>query len=168
LDAEYHSLSLGRTMCTRAAAVTQTWRWFEVDAPADEAMHCHRNSVTPVIVTPIAVALRRNEVPEDNRTSPIRDFPRSARPSDPAEKPPGRNRQRRAFWPARMFAMFMGLIQCLGMLGAAFGAKPIQMAIDPAGSFRVLWQHAVWPKVLEDGKNDPSSSRFSYVRVAYD
>ena len=30
----------------------------------------------------------------------IRDFLRSVRPSDPAEKPRGRNRQRRAFWPA--------------------------------------------------------------------
>jgi hypothetical protein len=34
--------------------------------------------------------LRRNEGRKDNRTSPIRDFPRSVRPSDPAEKPPGR------------------------------------------------------------------------------
>jgi MFS family permease len=47
------------------------------------------------------------------------------------------------YLPARMYAMFMGLTQCLGMLGAAFGSKPVQMMIDPAGSFHVTWQH-VW------------------------
>jgi MFS family permease len=47
------------------------------------------------------------------------------------------------YLPARVFAMFIGLTQCLGMLGAAFGSKPVQMAIDPAGLFRVSWQH-VW------------------------
>jgi MFS family permease len=47
------------------------------------------------------------------------------------------------YLPARMFGMFMGLTQCLGMLGAAFGSKPVQVAIDPAGPFRVSWQH-VW------------------------
>jgi MFS family permease len=47
------------------------------------------------------------------------------------------------YLPARMYAMFTGLTQCLGMLGAAFGSKPVQMVIDPAGSLRVSWQH-VW------------------------
>jgi MFS family permease len=47
------------------------------------------------------------------------------------------------YLPARMFAIFMGLTQCLGMLGAAFGSKPVQMAIDPVGSFALGWQH-VW------------------------
>jgi sugar phosphate permease len=47
------------------------------------------------------------------------------------------------YLPARMSAIFMGLTQCLGMLGAAFGAKPVQMAIDPAGLFEVSWQE-VW------------------------
>jgi MFS family permease len=47
------------------------------------------------------------------------------------------------YLPARTYAMFMGLTQCLGMLGAAVGSKPVQMAIDPAGSFDVSWQH-VW------------------------
>jgi MFS family permease len=35
---------------------------------------------------------------------------------------------------ARMYAIFTGLTQCLGMLGAAFGSKPVQVAIDPSGS----------------------------------
>src|SRR5579871_5542441 len=47
------------------------------------------------------------------------------------------------YLPARTYAMFMGLTQCLGMLGAAVGSKPVQMALDPAGSLRVSWQH-VW------------------------
>ncbi len=47
------------------------------------------------------------------------------------------------FLPARMLAMFIGFTQCLGMAGAAFGSKPVHMAIDPAGSFAVPWQH-VW------------------------
>jgi MFS family permease len=47
------------------------------------------------------------------------------------------------YLPARMFAMFMGLTQCVGMLGAAVGSKPVQMAIDPAGSYGVSWQ-GVW------------------------
>jgi len=47
------------------------------------------------------------------------------------------------YLPARMFAMFTGLTQCIGMLGAAVGSKPIQMAIDPAGSYGVSWQ-SVW------------------------
>jgi MFS family permease len=47
------------------------------------------------------------------------------------------------FLPARMFAMFMGLTQCVGMLGAAVGSKPVQMAIDPAGLYGVGWQ-GVW------------------------
>jgi MFS family permease len=45
--------------------------------------------------------------------------------------------------PARMFAIFTGLTQCLGMLGAAFGSKPVQMAIDPSGAIGMSWQH-VW------------------------
>jgi MFS family permease len=47
------------------------------------------------------------------------------------------------YLPARMLAMFIGLTQCLGMAGAAFGSKPVHMAIDPAGSFHLGWQH-VW------------------------
>jgi hypothetical protein len=47
------------------------------------------------------------------------------------------------YLPARMYALFMGLTQCLGMLDAAFGSKPVQMAVDPAGSLHVSWQH-VW------------------------
>jgi MFS family permease len=47
------------------------------------------------------------------------------------------------YLPARTYAMFMGLTQCLGMLGAAVGSKPVQVAIDPAGPFGVSWQH-VW------------------------
>ncbi len=45
--------------------------------------------------------------------------------------------------PARMLAIFLGLTQCLGMAGAAFGSKPVHVLIDPAGSFHVAWQH-VW------------------------
>lgn len=47
------------------------------------------------------------------------------------------------YLPARMLAMFIGLTQMLGMAGAAFGSKPVHMAIDPAGSFQVSWQ-VVW------------------------
>ena len=47
------------------------------------------------------------------------------------------------YLPARMLAIFIGLTQCLGMAGAAFGSKPVHMAIDPAGSFHVGWQ-TVW------------------------
>lgn len=47
------------------------------------------------------------------------------------------------YLPKRMLAMFIGFTQCLGMAGAAFGSKPVQMAIDPAGSFQVPWQY-VW------------------------
>lgn len=47
------------------------------------------------------------------------------------------------YLPTRMLALFIGLTQCLGMAGAAFGSKPVHMAIDPAGSFNVAWQH-VW------------------------
>ncbi len=47
------------------------------------------------------------------------------------------------YLPQRMLAMFIGLTQCLGMAGAAFGSRPVQMAIDPAGRFRVAWPH-VW------------------------
>jgi hypothetical protein len=43
----------------------------------------------------------------------------------------------------RMYAIFMGLTQYLGMLGVAFGSKPVQMAIDPFGLFEVSWEH-VW------------------------
>jgi sugar phosphate permease len=42
-----------------------------------------------------------------------------------------------------MLAIFLGFTQCLGMAGAAFGSKPVHMAIDPAGSFHVPWQ-SVW------------------------
>ena len=42
-----------------------------------------------------------------------------------------------------MYAIFMGLTQYLGMLGVAFGSKPVQMAIDPFGLFEVSWEH-VW------------------------
>ena len=47
------------------------------------------------------------------------------------------------YLPQRLLALFIGLTQCLGMAGAAFGSKPVQMAIDPAGSFHVGWQY-VW------------------------
>ncbi|MCJ2046836.1 MFS transporter [Methylobacterium sp. J-078] len=47
------------------------------------------------------------------------------------------------YLPTRMLALFIGLTQCLGMAGAAFGSKPVHMAIDPAGGFNVPWQH-VW------------------------
>ena len=47
------------------------------------------------------------------------------------------------YLPARMLAIFLGFTQCLGMAGAAFGTKPVNMAIDPAGSFHVPWQ-SVW------------------------
>jgi len=47
------------------------------------------------------------------------------------------------YLPARMLAMFIGFTQCLGMAGAAFGSKPVHMAIDPAGSFRFGWQY-IW------------------------
>jgi MFS family permease len=47
------------------------------------------------------------------------------------------------YLPARMLAIFIGLTQCLGMAGAAFGSKPVHVLIDPAGSFGIAWQH-VW------------------------
>lgn len=47
------------------------------------------------------------------------------------------------YLPQRMLAMFIGFTQCLGMAGAAFGSKPVQMAIDPAGRFHVAWPY-VW------------------------
>jgi MFS family permease len=47
------------------------------------------------------------------------------------------------YLPAGMLAMFIGLTQCLGMAGAAFGSKPVHMLIDPAGSLQMPWQH-VW------------------------
>jgi len=47
------------------------------------------------------------------------------------------------YLPSRMLAIFVGFTQCLGMAGAAFGSKPVHMAIDPAGSFRYPWQ-TVW------------------------
>jgi MFS family permease len=47
------------------------------------------------------------------------------------------------YLPARMLAIFLGFTQCLGMAGAAFGSKPVHMAIDPTGSFHVPWQ-SVW------------------------
>ena len=47
------------------------------------------------------------------------------------------------YLPSRMLAIFLGLTQCLGMAGAAFGSKPVHVLIDPAGVFQVAWQH-VW------------------------
>lgn len=47
------------------------------------------------------------------------------------------------YLPQHMLALFIGLTQCLGMAGAAFGSKPVQMAIDPAGPFHFPWQ-SVW------------------------
>ena len=47
------------------------------------------------------------------------------------------------YLPARMLAMFIGFTQCLGMAGAAFGSKPVHVAIDPLGSFQIPWQ-SVW------------------------
>jgi sugar phosphate permease len=51
------------------------------------------------------------------------------------------------YLPARMFAIFLGLTQCLGMLGAAFGSKAVQIAVDPAGPIGASWQH-VWFAVI--------------------
>jgi MFS family permease len=47
------------------------------------------------------------------------------------------------YLPSRMLAMFIGLTQCMGMAGAAFGSKPVHMLIDPTGSLQVPW-HYVW------------------------
>jgi MFS family permease len=47
------------------------------------------------------------------------------------------------YLPGRMLAIFIGLTQCLGMAGAAFGTKPVQMLIDPTGSFEVNWEY-IW------------------------
>jgi MFS family permease len=47
------------------------------------------------------------------------------------------------YLPARMLAVFIGFTQCLGMAGAAFGSKPVHMAIDPAGHFQIGWQY-IW------------------------
>jgi hypothetical protein len=46
----------------------------------------------------------------------------------------------RATSSARMFAIFPRLAQCLGMLGAGFGSKPVQVSIRSARAQRVwLW-----------------------------
>ncbi len=47
------------------------------------------------------------------------------------------------YLPARTLALFVGLTQCLGMAGAAFGSKPTRMLIDPQGSWHVSWEH-IW------------------------
>ncbi|NLI27811.1 MAG: MFS transporter [Acetobacter sp.] len=47
------------------------------------------------------------------------------------------------YLPARTLALFIGLTQCLGMAGAAFGSKPTRILIDPASAFHVSWQY-VW------------------------
>jgi len=47
------------------------------------------------------------------------------------------------YLPPRLLALFIGLTQMMGMAGAAFGSKPVQMAIDPTGNFHVAWQY-VW------------------------
>ncbi|AOX19880.1 MFS transporter [Kozakia baliensis] len=47
------------------------------------------------------------------------------------------------YLPARTLALFVGLTQCLGMAGAAFGSKPTRILIDPNGSFHLPWQ-TVW------------------------
>lgn len=47
------------------------------------------------------------------------------------------------YLPSRMLAFFIGSTQMLGMAGAAFGSKPVHMAIDPAGSFQISWQY-IW------------------------
>lgn len=47
------------------------------------------------------------------------------------------------YLPARTLALFVGLTQCLGMAGAAFGSKPTRMLIDPQGSWHVSWPH-IW------------------------
>ncbi|WP_454622050.1 MFS transporter [Bradyrhizobium cenepequi] len=46
------------------------------------------------------------------------------------------------YLPARRLALFVGLTQCLGMAGAAFGSKPTRILIDPQTSFHVSWQTA--------------------------
>ncbi|MFT8808806.1 MFS transporter [Gluconobacter sp.] len=47
------------------------------------------------------------------------------------------------YLPARTLALFVGLTQCMGMAGAAFGSKPTRILIDPHGSFHIPWQ-SVW------------------------
>lgn len=47
------------------------------------------------------------------------------------------------YLPARTLALFVGLTQCLGMAGAAFGSKPTRMLIDPQGHWHVSWEH-IW------------------------
>jgi len=47
------------------------------------------------------------------------------------------------YLPARTLALFVGLTQCLGMAGAAFGSKPTRILIDPKGAFHAPWQ-TVW------------------------
>jgi MFS family permease len=47
------------------------------------------------------------------------------------------------YLPSRMLALFIGATQCLGMAGAAFGSKPVHLAIDPAGRFDFPWQD-IW------------------------
>lgn len=47
------------------------------------------------------------------------------------------------YLPARRLALFVGLTQCLGMAGAAFGSKPTRILIDPQTFFHVSWQ-TVW------------------------
>jgi MFS family permease len=73
------------------------------------------------------------------------------------------------YLPARMLAMFIGFTQCLGMAGAAFGSKPVHVAIDPLGTYHVPWQWvwlafagvgfalaiAVWFIMPRDGGDSP-------------
>lgn len=47
------------------------------------------------------------------------------------------------YLPSRTLALFVGLTQCLGMAGAAFGSKPTRTLIDPQGHWHVSWEH-VW------------------------
>lgn len=88
------------------------------------------------------------------------------------------------YLPASMFALFMGLTQCLGMLGAAFGSKPVQMAIDPQGAFAISWQRmwlifavigsvlvaATWimlPRDKSDGSSRTARSASSHLLAPF-
>lgn len=83
------------------------------------------------------------------------------------------------YLPSRMLAAFVGLTQCLGMAGAAFGSKPVHMAVDPVGSFQIEWQHlwvvfgvagfllavAVW-LIMPRDKGDSSSHHHADLSIA--
>ncbi|AEI38217.1 MFS transporter [Zymomonas mobilis] len=47
------------------------------------------------------------------------------------------------YLPQKMLAIFVGLTECLGMAGAAFGSKLVAMLLDPIGRFNIHWQK-IW------------------------